>query len=92
MRGLMTGLLAVISSMTMAQNRKSHSLQVNSQVNKSLLNSDSCRLVDGVTIICIEYASPKYQDPKLKPRPFISLPYKGMMSLRLIARTDSLKK
>jgi methionine-rich copper-binding protein CopC len=93
MRGLMIGFLAVISSMTMAQNKKDHT-HAKVQASKPLSYSGLNKIPDGIIISCISYtALTDIPDGKLKTRPFKSLLSNNTAGvLPSIPKKDSLKK
>jgi hypothetical protein len=92
MRGLIIGLLAVVSSATMAQNKKDHS-RAKAQVSKPLSYTSSNKILDGITITCFSYtALTDIPDDRLKIRPYKSPLFSKTAILPSAFKKDSLKK
>jgi hypothetical protein len=92
MRGLIIGLLAVVSSATMAQNKKDHS-HAKAQVSKPLSYTSLNKIPDGITITCFSYtALTDIPSDKLKTRPYKSLLSNNTAILPSVFKKDSLKK
>jgi len=92
MRKLVAGLLVVVSSATMAQNKKDHP-HTKAQVSKPVSYSSSNKILDGITISCYSYIDPKdIPDGKLKIRPYKPLLPSNTAILPFALRKDSLRK
>jgi hypothetical protein len=92
MRRVIIGLLVVVSSATMAQDKKDHSY-TKTQVSGPLSYSNSNKIPDGTIINCFSYtALTDIPDGKLKIRPYKLLLPSNTAILPSALRKDSLKK